>query len=90
MWYYIENKSQLPNIVGNYLMSATSSQHLGGLVGVKRPGVQVTSKVLEDAKELVKGMTDTAAGASFVEQLLSLGVKVQISYFEAEPRACAY
>ncbi|KAF2447907.1 hypothetical protein P171DRAFT_453049 [Karstenula rhodostoma CBS 690.94] len=82
---YIERESQLPFIVGYVLMSASSAQQLGELLVPKQPDVQVTSKVLENAKDRVQVMIDTGSGALIVDHILPCALDLQIGFeFEAE------
>lgn len=80
---YIETESQLPFIVGYVLMSATSTQQLGDALLPKLPGVQLTSKILTDAGEVLQAMIDTGAGALIVEHILPKALGLQID-FETE------
>jgi hypothetical protein len=76
---YIQKESELPFVVGYVLMSASSSQQLGELLKSKLPSAQVTSKVLSDAADQLKGMIDSGAGALIVDVVLpkALGISVE-------------
>jgi hypothetical protein len=82
---YMVKESELPFIVGYVLMSASKTQELGEILKARLPGQQVTSKVLEDATEVVKSMLDSGAGALIVDQILPKALGLQIDFeFEEE------
>jgi hypothetical protein len=80
---YIEKESQLPFIVGYVLLSATSSQQLGDMLKARLPGVEVTDKMIADAKDVVKGMIAEGAGALIVDHIMPKGLGVEMK-FEVE------
>ncbi|KAJ8108349.1 hypothetical protein OPT61_g8231 [Boeremia exigua] len=77
---YIQKESQLPFVVGYVLLTASNSQQLGDLLKRKHPGLQVTSKVLDDAKKVVKVMIESGAGGLVVEHILPKGLGLQIDF----------
>lgn len=82
---YLEKESQLPFITGYVLMSATSDQQAGDMLRARLPGVQVTRKVLADAKYVVEGLIESGAGALIVEQILPKALGLEIGFeFEEE------
>ena len=80
---YMQKESELPFVVGYVLMTATGSQQLGELLKAKQPGVQVTSKVLTEARRVVEGMVESGAGGLIVEQILPRALNLHIN-FEVE------
>ncbi|KAF1928339.1 uncharacterized protein M421DRAFT_5390 [Didymella exigua CBS 183.55] len=78
-----QKESELLFIVGYVLMTASGSQELGELLKAKRSGVQVPSKVLEDARYVVKGLNESRAGELIVEQILPRAIDLHID-FEVE------
>jgi hypothetical protein len=82
---YIEKESQLPFIVGYVLMSATSSQQMGDMLKARLPGVEVTDKLLAEAKSLVQGLVEGIAGALVVEHVLpEIGVRIDFEFEREE------
>jgi hypothetical protein len=82
---YLVRESELPFITGYVLMSTSNIEKMGDLFIARLPGVQMTSKVLEDATDVVKVMIDSGAGALIVDHVLPEGLGVQIDFeFEAE------
>lgn len=80
---YIEKESQLPFVVGYVLMTASRTQQAGELFKARQPGVEVTSRVLEEAKGVVAGMIESGSGSLIVEQILPRALDLQIE-FETE------
>ncbi|PVH90568.1 hypothetical protein DM02DRAFT_433058 [Periconia macrospinosa] len=77
---YLEKESQLPFVVGYVLMTATPTKQIGDLLRARLPGVQVTSKVLEDAKYVIEEMVDSGAGALVIEQILPRALDLRIEF----------
>ncbi|KAH6639064.1 hypothetical protein C7974DRAFT_304256 [Boeremia exigua] len=80
---YMQKESQLPFVVGYVLLTASNSQQLGELLIAKQPGIEITSKVLNDAKEVVKAMVESGAGGLIVDHILPQGLDMHID-FEVE------
>lgn len=82
---YIEKESQLPFVVGYVLMSATSAQQASEVLLPKLQGVQVTSKVLHEASNVVQVMIESGLGALIVDHILPKALGLQIDFeFEEE------
>jgi hypothetical protein len=80
---YIEKESQLPFVVGYVLMTASRTQQAGELLKARQPGVEVTSRVLEEAKGVVGGMVESGVGSLIVEHILPRALDLQTD-FETE------
>jgi hypothetical protein len=81
---YMVKESELPFITGYVLTSATFSHAACEGLRARLPGVKVTSKVLADATDVVKGMIDQGAGALIVDLILPEGLGLEIEFeFEA-------
>lgn len=75
---YMQKDSELPFVVGYVLMTASRSQELSDLLGAKRPGVEITSKVQEGARRVVKDFVGSGVGNLIVEQILPRSLNLQI------------
>lgn len=73
---YLEKESQLPFVVGYIFMVATETNGIANLLLPKRPGVQVSSRLLAQAAEALEGMVDSGAGeieCKFIAQRPGVG-----------------
>ena len=59
---YLERECQLPFVVGYIFMVATQTNGVANLLLPRRPGVQVSSRLLARAAEALEGMIDSRAG----------------------------
>ena len=59
---YLEEENQLPFVVGYIFMVATRTNGVASLLLPKRPGAQVSSRLLAQAAEALDGMIDSGAG----------------------------
>ena len=59
---YLEKESQLPFVVGYIFMAATTTNGVANLLLPRRNGVQVSSRLLMTAAEIIKGMIESGAG----------------------------
>ena len=59
---YLEEENQLPFVVGYILMIATQTNGVANLLLRRRPGVEVSSRLLEEATKALKDMIDSGAG----------------------------
>lgn len=77
---YITKESELRFIVGYVMMSAASTQGVGNLLKARLPGVQVSSKVMQDATDVVRNMIESGNGSLIVDHVLpkALGVRIDI------------
>jgi hypothetical protein len=76
---YLTKESELPFIVGYMLMSAASTQEVGNMLKARLPGVDITSKVMKDATDVVMTMIE-AAGALVVDHILPKAFGVRIDF----------
>ena len=61
-------------------MTASRTQQAGELFKARQPGVEVTSRVLEEAKGVVAGMIESGSGSLIVEQILPRALDFQIEF----------
>jgi hypothetical protein len=64
-------------------MTATSSQQMGDMLKTGLPGVEVTDKVMADARDVIEGMIAEGAGALIVNHIMPKGLGVEMK-FEVE------
>ncbi|CAD6592576.1 MAG: hypothetical protein ASARMPREDX12_006252 [Alectoria sarmentosa] len=59
---YLEKEAQLPFVVGYIFMAATQTDRVANLLLPRRPGVQVSSRLLAMAATAIEGMIESGAG----------------------------
>lgn len=81
---YLEKESQLPFVVGYIFMVATQTNGVANLLLPKRPGVQVSSRLLGQAAEALEDMINSGVGEIEIKFLAQRSGITEIHFGELD------
>ena len=81
---YLEKESQLPFVVGYILMVATQTNGVANLLLPRRPGVQVSSRLLGQAAEALEDMINSGVGELEIRFLAQRSGIAEIDFSELD------
>ena len=81
---YLEKESQLPFVVGYIFMVATQTNGVANLLLPRRPGVQVSSRLLGQAAKPFEDMIDSGAGEIEIKFIMQRSGIAEIDFGELD------
>ena len=81
---YLEEENQLPFVVGYIFMIATQTNGVANLLLPRRPGVQVSSRLLGEATKALEDMIDSGVGEIEIKFLMQRPGIAQIQFEELD------